>query len=113
MIWFFFVVLLMLKQFGIIPWPWRYAWVWQAFGQLGYFIVLCSVAWTWGPSNVSSQLAHSQQLAMTEEDAVEMTGTNGPGRGVDDIRFTIDDDDDDEEEIDLEQSSQKHSVEAV
>ena len=114
MIWFFFVVLLMMKQFGIIPWPWRYAWVWQAFGQLGYFIVLCSVAWTWGPSNVSSQLAHSQQLAMTEEDAVEMTGTNGPGRGVDDVRFTIDDDDeDDEEEIDLEQSSQKHSVEAV
>ena len=74
MVWFFFVVLLMLKQYGFIPWPWRYAWVWQAFGQLGYFVILCSVAWTWGPSNVSSQLAHSQQLATSEEDSYEMTG---------------------------------------
>ena len=46
--WFFFVVVLMMKQYGLVPWPWRYAWVWQAFGQCGYFIVLCSVGWTWG-----------------------------------------------------------------
>jgi hypothetical protein len=118
-VWFFFVVLLMLKQYGAVPWPWRYAWVWQAFGQLGYFVVMCLVAWTWGPSNVSSQLAHSQQLATSEEDAVEMTESNGPGGSVqqssavdeEDVDvFTIDDDDDDD---DGRQNNSATSTEAV
>ena len=121
--WCFFLFLLMLQQYGVIPWPWRYAWVWQACGQLGYFIALCMVAWTWGPSNISSQLAHSMQLATSEDDAVEMTRGSGPGRGVsqEDVNvFSIDDEEDEEEDEgldgnrgDVEEGEFEHKAEPV
>ena len=62
--WFFFVVVLMMKQYGLVPWPWRYAWVWQAFGQCGYFIVLCSVGWTWGECYNNSNLKKSNLICL-------------------------------------------------
>ena len=67
-----------------------------------FLFSMCTAVET-GPSNVSSQLAHSQQLATSEEDAVEMTGGRGPGRGVseEDVDvFTIEEEDEDEEDDD-------------
>jgi hypothetical protein len=104
--WMLFVVLLLLKDAAVIPWPWRYAWVWQAFGHVGYFFILCAVSWSWGPSQVSSQLAHSQQIAMTEDDADQMEMSHAGARrsgGVDsedvDIFRLEDDDEDDDENV--------------
>ena len=95
--WVVFVVLLLMKDSKIIPWPWRYAWVWQAFSHVGYFFILCAVSWAWGPSNVSSQLAHSQQISMTEDDADEIELSGGV-RSTDVDAFTLEDDDDDDED---------------
>jgi hypothetical protein len=106
--WMLFVVLLLLKDAAVIPWPWRYAWVWQAFGHVGYFFILCAVSWSWGPSQVSSQLAHSQQIAMTEDDADQMELSNagarrGSGVNSEDVDiFRLEDDDDEDEESGVE-----------
>ena len=121
--WFAFVTLLLLKDWGVIPWPWTYAWVWQAFAYLGYFLVLCAVAWAWGPSNVSSQLAHSQQIAMDEADAsddIELPGTSSNRIGrvatAEDINvFNLGDsgDDDDDIEDDDVKDKDAHAMQAV
>ena len=92
--------------------------MWQAFGHVGYFFILCAVSWSWGPSQVSSQLAHSQQIAMTEDDAndMELSGTIARGGGVNsedvDI-FRLEDDDDDKEDDDKEDEVENSGLEAV
>ena len=93
------VVLQTMKQFGLISWPWAYEWVWPCQEYVGYFVAVCLIAWSWGPSKVSSRLALSQQVATIDEDfgEIEIPDMERGDLEHNQNQFTIGDEDDEDD----------------
>ena len=61
-------VIIMCDKFGILSWPWQYAWVQQVLWEILNFAVLAAVCWVCRPSDNSKLLSYASQLPTEDPD---------------------------------------------